>query len=292
MDGIIIINKPKGYTSHDVVNKIRKIYNTKKVGHTGTLDPNATGVLPILIGKATKLSDYLMEHNKTYTATLKLGEKRDTGDSEGNVVEIRNVPDFVGAKDFAKITNILNSFLGKQLQTPPIYSAIKIQGKKLYEYARENKEVEIPKREIEIYSINLDSINDLEIKFTVTCSKGTYIRSLCEDIAFKLDTIGYMKELIRTRVNRFSIDDSYTIEQLEENIENVKIISIEELFKENEKIVLDDEKLTLFLNGGRIRVGVGSLGDPLKMATIYNSKNQFIGTGTVNKNILKRDIII
>ena len=286
MDGIIIINKPKGYTSHDVVNKIRKIYNTKKVGHTGTLDPNATGVLPILIGKATKLSDYLMEHNKTYTATLKLG------DSEGNVVEIRNVPDFVGAKDFAKITNILNSFLGKQLQTPPIYSAIKIQGKKLYEYARENKEVEIPKREIEIYSINLDSINDLEIKFTVTCSKGTYIRSLCEDIAFKLDTIGYMKELIRTRVNRFSIDDSYTIEQLEENIENVKIISIEELFKENEKIVLDDEKLTLFLNGGRIRVGVGSLGDPLKMATIYNSKNQFIGTGTVNKNILKRDIII
>ncbi len=292
MDGIIIINKPKGYTSHDVVNKIRKIYNTKKVGHTGTLDPNATGVLPILIGKATKLSDYLMEHNKTYTATLKLGEKRDTGDSEGNVVEIRNVPDFVGAKDFAKITNILNSFLGKQLQTPPIYSAIKIQGKKLYEYARENKEVEIPKREIEIYSINLDSINDLEIKFTVTCSKGTYIRSLCEDIAFKLDTIGYMKELIRTRVNRFSIDDSYTIEQLEENIENVKIISIEELFKENEKIVLDDEKLTLFLNGGRIRVGGGSLGDPLKMATIYNSKNQFIGTGTVNKNILKRDIII
>ena len=115
MDGIIIINKPKGYTSHDVVNKIRKIYNTKKVGHTGTLDPNATGVLPILIGKATKLSDYLMEHNKTYTATLKLGEKRDTGDSEGNVVEIRNVPDFVGAKDFAKITNILNSFLGKRM---------------------------------------------------------------------------------------------------------------------------------------------------------------------------------
>ncbi len=299
MDGIIIINKPKGYTSHDVVNKIRKIYNTKKVGHTGTLDPNATGVLPILIGKATKLSDYLMEHNKTYTATLKLGEKRDTGDSEGNVVEIRNVPDFVGAKDFAKITNILNSFLGKQLQTPPIYSAIKIQGKKLYEYARENKEVEIPKREIEIYSINLDSINDLEIKFTVTCSKGTYIRSLCEDIAFKLDTIGYMKELIRTRVNRFSIDDSYTIEQLEENIENVKIISIEELFKENEKIVLDDEKLTLFLNGGRINVGkktvrIGSLSSPSDklIATIYNSKNQFIGTGTVNKNILKRDIII
>ncbi len=299
MDGIIIINKPKGYTSHDVVNKIRKIYNTKKVGHTGTLDPNATGVLPILIGKATKLSDYLMEHNKTYTATLKLGEKRDTGDSEGNVVEIRNVPDFVGAKDFAKITNILNSFLGKQLQTPPIYSAIKIQGKKLYEYARENKEVEIPKREIEIYSINLDSINDLEIKFTVTCSKGTYIRSLCEDIAFKLDTIGYMKELIRTRVNRFSIDDSYTIEQLEENIENVKIISIEELFKENEKIVLDDEKLTLFFNGGRINVGkktvrIGSLSSPSDklIATIYNSKNQFIGTGTVNKNILKRDIII
>lgn len=250
MDGIIIINKPKGYTSHDVVNKVRKIFNTKKVGHTGTLDPNATGVLPILLGKATKLSNYLTEHNKTYIATIKLGEKRDTGDSEGKVIEIKETKEPL-EEDVKKV---LNSFLGKQLQTPPIYSAIKIQGKKLYEYARAGIQIEIPKREIEIYSINLESIKNLEIKFTVTCSKGTYIRTLCEDIANKLDTIGYMKELIRTKVDRFSIEDSYTIEQLEGSIENVKIISIEELFKENLKVVLDEEKLKLFLNGGRINV--------------------------------------
>lgn len=287
MDGIIIINKPKGYTSHDVVNKIRKIYNTKKVGHTGTLDPNATGVLPILIGKATKLSEYLIEHDKTYIATIKLGERRNTGDSEGNVIETKetNEPSEEAVK------NVLNSFLGKQLQTPPIYSAIKIQGKKLYEYARVGKQIEIPKREIEIYSINLKNIKGLEIEFVVSCSKGTYIRTLCEDIAVKLGTIGYMKELVRTKVDKFSIDNSYTIEQLEENKENVHIISIEELFKENEKVILNEEKLNLFLNGGRIKI-VGHDCAIKEIATIYNSENQFIGTGIINNNILKRDIII
>lgn len=293
MDGIIIINKPKGYTSHDVVNKIRKIYNTKKVGHTGTLDPNATGVLPILIGKATKLSDYLMEHNKTYIATIKLGERRDTGDSEGNVIETKETNEPLEEV----VKNVLNSFLGKQLQTPPMYSAIKIQGKKLYEYAREGKQIEIPKREIEIYSINLESIKNLEIKFVVTCSKGTYIRSLCEDIATKLETVGFMKELVRTKVDRFTINEAYTIEELEENKENIHIMSIEELFEENAKIILNEEKLRLFLNGGRINigktnVGVGESRAPFKIIRIYNLQNRFIGTGTINNNILKRDIII
>ncbi len=298
MDGIIIINKPKGYTSHDIVNKVRKIYNTKKVGHTGTLDPNATGVLPILIGKATKLSNYLTEHNKQYIATLKLGEKRDTGDSEGNIIETQNISNFIGTHTSTHIKQVLNTFIGKQFQTPPIYSAIKINGKKLYEYARDGKAVEVPKREIEIYDISLNSIKDSEIEFVVDCSKGTYIRSLCEDIAKKIGTVGYMKELKRTKVDKFDIENSYTLEDLEENKENVKIISIEELFKYNEKIILDEEKLTLFLNGGRIRVdtsdivGVAALGDPPKITRIYNSQNQFIGTGIITKNILKRDIII
>lgn len=291
MDGIIIINKPKGYTSHDVVNKIRKIYNTKKVGHIGTLDPNATGVLPVLIGKATKLSEYLMEHNKTYRATIKLGEKRDTGDSEGKVIERCDVSNLVGAYDCSLITDILNSFLGKQFQTPPIYSAIKINGKKLYEYARVGKEIEIPKREIEIYDIKLEGIKDLEIEFSVTCSKGTYIRSLCEDIAMKLGTIGYMKELQRTKVDKFTINEAYTIEEIEKNRENVKIISIEELFANNKKVILNEEKLKLFLNGGRIPVGAHDCAH-LEIATIYNEQSQFIGTGTITKNILKRDIII
>lgn len=296
MDGIIIINKPKGYTSHDIVNKVRKIYNTKKVGHTGTLDPNATGVLPILIGKATKLSNYLTEHNKQYIATLKLGEKRDTGDSEGKTIKTEEVP----ILDKENIEEILRSFLGKQLQTPPMYSAIKINGKKLYEYARVGKVVEVPKREIEIYDIKLNSIKESEIEFLVDCSKGTYIRSLCEDIAKKIGTVGYMKELIRTKVDKFDIENSYTLEELEKNKEDIKIISIEELFEENAKIVLNEEKLTLFLNGGRIKIhtepSVGNETNVVPFAKsiikIYNSQNHFIGTGIITKNILKRDIII
>lgn len=187
MDGVIIINKEKNYTSHDVVNIVRKKLNTKKVGHTGTLDPNATGVLPILIGKATKISKYLVEHRKTYIATLKLGEKRDTGDSEGKILE-----QDLNFKDInvEKVKNILKSFLGTKQQVPPMYSAIKVNGKKLYEYAREGQVVEVEPREIEIYNILLKDYNGQdEIVFEVECSKGTYIRTLCEDIAKKLGTV-------------------------------------------------------------------------------------------------------
>ena len=283
MDGILIINKPKGYTSHDVVNKIRKIYNTKKVGHTGTLDPNATGVLPILIGKATKLSEYLLEHDKTYTATIKLGERTDTGDSEGKVIE--TVKTLSPNKEV--VENILKSFLGKQLQTPPMYSAIKINGKKLYEYAREGKQIDVPKREIDIYDIKLENIKDLEIIFTVSCSKGTYIRSLCEDIASKLNTVGFMKELVRTQVDRFKLNDAYTLEDLEKNEKNIKIIPIEDIFYNNDSIVLEENKLFLFLNGGRIRVDKQD-----EIVKVYSIENKFIGTGIINNNILKRDIII
>lgn len=299
MDGIIIINKPKGYTSHDVVNKIRKIYNTKKIGHTGTLDPNATGVLPILIGKATKLSQILVEHDKTYIATIKLGEKTNTADSEGEVIEVRdtNVPQ---KEDVEKV---LKTFLGTQLQTPPIYSSIKIDGKKLYEYAREGKKVQIPKREITVYNIELKNIVGLEIEFLVSCSKGTYIRSLCEDIAEKLGTIGYMKELTRVQVDKFNIRDSYTLEEVEKNKDTIKIISIEEILRNNEKIILNKEKLNLFLNGGRINIkkimnhenidrDIQDYTENNLIVRVYNEQNDFIGTGIINNNILKRDIVI
>ena len=172
MDGIILINKPKEWTSHDIVNKVKKILN-EKVGHTGTLDPMATGVLPLLVGKGTLCSKYLINHNKTYKVKLELGKKTDTADTEGKIVEEKEV---------------LNKFLGKQEQIPPIYSAIKVNGKKLYEYARKGQTVEIKPRQIEIYSIELLSIdkNLKQIEFKVSCSKGTYIRSLCEDIGNKL----------------------------------------------------------------------------------------------------------
>lgn len=283
MDGLLIINKPKGYTSHDAVNVIRKKLNTKKVGHTGTLDPNATGVLPILVGKATKISKYLIEHNKTYIATIKLGEKTDTGDSEGQVIETKKIPEGLEKED---INKVLQSSLGKQKQLPPMYSAIKINGKKLYEYAREGKEVEVKPRDIEIYKIELLEYKNSKIKFNVECSKGTYIRSLCEDIAKELETVGYMEELQRTKVNNFKIEnsillDNITIENAEQNI-----IKIEEVFKNKNEIELNNKKLELFLNGVKLTYNL-----PQDIYRIYNN-NQFIGIGIIENKLLKRDIVI
>lgn len=282
MNGIIIINKPKGFTSQDVVSKVKKILNEKKAGHTGTLDPLATGVLPVMLGNSTKLSKYLIEHDKTYIATLKLGEKSNTGDSEGDIIEKKDVAQTLQIKD---IEQVLKSFLGKQQQVPPMYSAIKVNGKKLYEYAREGKEVEIPVRDIEIHFIELVKfdIDNKEIIFEVSCSKGTYIRVLCEDIAEKLGTVGYMKELKRIRVDTFYIEDSYTFEDLENG--NFKIISMEEIFKNLTKIDLNNRKKELFLNGVMLTHDL-----PDGLYNIYNN-NKYIGIGIVKEKLLKRDII-
>ena len=234
LDGIIILNKQKGCTSHDVVAKTKRLLK-EKVGHTGTLDPNATGVLPLLVGQGTKLSAYLIEHDKEYIATLKLGEKRDTADSEGAIIEERQIDYSVLQKE--NVEKILQSFIGKQEQIPPMYSAIKINGKKLYEYARKNEKIELEPRHIEIYKMDLINIIKDTIIFKVQCSKGTYIRSLCEDIAKRLNTVGYMQDLERSRVGKFDIKDSITIEELEQNIEdsefiNQHFITIENYFKD------------------------------------------------------------
>lgn len=285
MDGVLIINKPKGFTSHDVVNILRKALNTKKIGHTGTLDPNATGVLPILIGKATKISKYLIEHNKTYIATISLGEKTDTGDGQGNIIEKDLNFQNISCK---QIGDVLKTFIGKQKQIPPIYSAIKINGKKAYEYARKGQTVELEPRDIEIYSIDLIKIENNEITFEVSCSKGTYIRTLCEDIAKKLGTIGYMKELTRTSVNEFKLENAVTIDEVKENslIVNEKVINIETIFKDKPELKLNDRKKELFLNGVRL-----TFEKPNDIYRIYNN-NEFIGLGTVQDNLLKRDVII
>ena len=220
MQGIVLINKPANCTSHDIVYKIRKITN-EKVGHTGTLDPMAKGVLPILIGKATKCSAYLINHNKTYKVELQLGIQTDTADSEGKIVRKEEVQEKLLNKQH--VINTLEMMLGKQDQTPPIYSAIKIEGKKLYEYARKGQKIEIPPRKIEIYSIELNNIDEIKksIEFTVSCSKGTYIRSLCEDIAKKLGTVGFMSDLTRLKVGEFSIQKSISLEKIL-NSENPK----------------------------------------------------------------------
>ena len=286
MDGIIVVNKQKGCTSHDVVNKVKKIVN-KKVGHTGTLDPLATGVLPLLIGKGTLCSKYLINHDKVYEVSLKLGISTDTMDAEGKIVEEKEVNSNILAKE--NVEKVLSSFIGKQEQTPPIYSAIKVAGKKLYEYARKGQKVEIPKREIEIYNIELVGINKVskEIEFKVSCSKGTYIRSLCIDIAKALGTIGYMSGLERLQVGEFKIENAIKIDEstAKEYIEE-HIIGIEELFEKNPKIEINQKKLLLFLNGVKL-----SIESEDGVYRIY-SENKFIGLGTVNKGLLKRDIIL
>ena len=284
MDGIIIINKEKEYTSHDVVAKVKKILNEKKVGHTGTLDPNATGVLPILLGKGTKLSKYLINHNKIYEATLKLGEKTDTADIEGKIIEEKDVKKENLSEE--NIVKILQEFIGKSKQVPPMYSAIKVNGKKLYEYARKGQTIEIKPREIEIYAIELLNINNNEITFRVHCSKGTYIRTLCENIAEKLETVGYMKDLKRIEVGEFNIKNSITLKELEIKKEKA-VISIEEFLKEKNTITLNIKKLNLFLNGVNLKVEQVD-----GVYRIYNEKNEFIGTGAIKNNILKRDIIV
>lgn len=295
MDGIMLINKQKSCTSHDVVNKIKHMFN-EKVGHTGTLDPNATGLLPILIGQGTKLSYYLINHDKEYEVTLQLGIKTDTADGEGKVLEEQNVDKEVLEK--SNVETILKSFIGKQLQTPPMYSAIKLNGKKLYEYARKNIQVDVKPREIEVYDISITYINaeKNELQFIVKCSKGTYIRSLCEDIAEKMGTIGYMKELNRTKVGIFDIRNSITIEELEDNKDNETylkehIISIEDLFIElygdENKVMLSERKIELFLNGVKL---TQALTDGLYR--IYDEKGTFIGIGSVKDRLLKREIVV
>lgn len=310
MNGIIIINKHKGCTSHDIVYKVKKIFN-EKVGHTGTLDPMATGVLPLLVGKGTLCSKYLINHDKTYKVKLQLGQKTDTADSEGKVIEEdlefkieenndNNIDNYCNNTNNntktncsqSKIKEILQTFIGKQEQIPPIYSAIKVKGKKLYEYARKGQTVEIQPRKIEIYDIELINIDNKlnQIEFRVKCSKGTYIRSLCEDIATKIGTVGYMKELEREQVGKFFLENSITVDELEKNKMDIKFIEehfieLEKIFEDKDTIELDNRKLGLFLNGVKL-----TCNKPDGVYKIY-FEEKFIGTGIIENNLLKRDII-
>ena len=274
MNGVLIVNKPKGKTSFDMIRDVRKEYGTKKVGHIGTLDPLAEGVLPVLIGECTKLSDYLMNHDKEYIAELKLGKRTSTGDSEGEIIEEKEIKDL----NEEKIISVLNSFLGKTNQLPPMYSAIKINGKKLYDYARNGEEDKvkdlIKPREIEITEIELLEFNkeDNIIKYRVVCSKGTYIRVLCEDIAIKLGTCGYMKSLLRTRVGKFKIEDQEKVIDIEDILEN--------------RIDIKNSDLSKLLNGVKLEVKESN-----DLYNIY-CDNKYIGIGEVINNKLKRKIII
>ena len=244
--GLLVVNKPKDVTSRDVVNEVSKIFKTKKVGHTGTLDPIATGVLVLTINKATKLSEIITSEEKVYQAEVVLGIKTDTLDITGSILEEYNT-------NYKKeeIVKVLNSFIGSYNQEVPIYSAVKINGKKLYEYARNNEEVTLPKRMVTIKEIKLDELNYFDnktvFKFTCKVSKGTYIRSLINDIANKLNTIGTMKNLVRIEQGNFNIKNSYTLEDIKNN--NYKIIPIKEALKDYFTVKVDDKLKFKVMNG-------------------------------------------
>ena len=246
MDKIIVVNKEKNYTSRDVVNILSKELNTKKIGHTGTLDPIASGVLVICMGKSLKIVDLITSYDKEYIAKVVLGIETDTLDITGNIVDKKDVN---VTKDM--IDRVLKSFLGKSMQEVPKYSAVKVNGKKLYEYARNNIDVELPKREIEVYDIEL--LTDIEkqdnltvFSFRVRVSKGTYIRSLIRDIGIKLNTCACMKDLIRTKQGKFNIEDSYTIDDIKNN--NYELFSVKDVL-DIEKVKVSNEMLFKVKNG-------------------------------------------
>lgn len=245
MDKLLVVNKEKNLTSRDIVNNLTKIFNTKKIGHTGTLDPIATGVLVCLFGKYTKLVDLLTSLDKEYIAEIKLGIKTDTGDITGSIIENKK---YNITKE--EIIKVFKEFPQKYEQTVPKYSAVKINGKKLYEYARNNIEIELPKREVSIFSLELIDYEKDIIKFKTHVSKGTYIRSLIEDICEKLGTIGTMNNLIRTKQGGFDIEDSFTLDDIKNG--NFKFQNIHEFLK-YPSIEINDELIKIIKNGGRIK---------------------------------------
>lgn len=248
MDGIILVNKPKGMTSHDVVNKLRKILHTKKIGHCGTLDPDATGVLVVCVNKATKVLQFLTSENKEYIATLNLGTSTDTYDASGMVLEVKEYQSI----DSDKIINCIKSFIGVQVQKPPMYSAIKVNGKKLYEYARAGETVEIPARTVNINYIDVLEIKNNLIKFKVGCSKGTYIRSLCFDIATTLGYPGHMQELVRTKSGKFSLSECYTLEQIADG--QFKYLDLETALSDYQWLEVEDENIVY--HGKKIKADI------------------------------------
>lgn len=280
MNGIINVYKEKGFTSHDVVAKLRGILHQKKIGHTGTLDPDATGVLPVCLGNATKLCDLLTDKDKTYEAVLKLGVVTDTQDFTGKILE-----ELIVECSQEEMEQVVYSFLGEYQQIPPMYSALKVNGKKLYELAREGKVIERNPRQVKIHEIKILNVNwqEKEVKFEVTCSKGTYIRTLCHDIGEKLGCGGVMKSLVRTRVSRFQIAESLSLAKIEELVKEEelqeKIMAVDAFFINNPAIYMKEDANRLIYNGNffqkrNIKSQEDGIGDWIR---VYDSKNIFVG---------------
>ena len=253
--GVLNIYKEKGYTSHDVVARLRRIVGQKKIGHTGTLDPEAEGVLPVCLGKATKLCDLLTDKDKTYEAVLLLGISTDTQDTTGKILEEKNTADL---REEA-VREVVLSFEGEYDQIPPMFSALKVGRKKLYELARDGKEVERKPRHVQIYRIRILQIDLPRVRMEVTCSKGTYIRTLCHDIGEKLGCGGCMESLLRTRVERFGVAESLRISEVEQLMDEGTLqehmIKVDEMFPDYQKVYLTPEASAAVRNGNSFRLG-------------------------------------
>lgn len=280
MNGIINVYKEKGYTSHDVVAVLRKIAGQKKIGHTGTLDPDATGVLPVCLGRATKLCDLLTDRDKTYEAVLLLGKTTDTQDISGAILKEQPTDHL----NEAEVTKVIESFKGTYDQIPPMYSALKVNGKKLYELAREGKTVERKSRKVTIYQIHIKKIQLPRVRMEVTCSKGTYIRTLCHDIGNLLGTGGCMEELTRTKVGRFELKDSLKLEELSDLAQNGRLedalIPLDQMFSELQSVVPAEKYISKAYNGNDFfknqlsEDGKFCSGEKVR---VYDAQGHFIG---------------
>ena len=282
-NGIINIFKEKGFTSHDVVAKMRGILKQKKIGHSGTLDPDAIGVLPVLLGHATVLSDMLTDKSKEYEAVLLLGISTDTQDSSGEVLNERDISNL----NEDEVKEVINSFFGEYMQLPPMYSALKVGGKKLVDLAREGKEVKREPRKVNIFDIDIIDIDLPRVRFKAKVSKGTYIRTLCHDIGEKLSVGGCMESLIRKRVDRFDIDGAISLTQLESERDNIdkRIMSVEEYFSFLPKINTSPDFDKYLHNGNKLKFE-DKFGNS-ELYRVYDSGDIFIAIYQTDNKELK-----
>ena len=293
VSGVLLIDKPQGMTSQQVVSKVKyllksDVHDSKKAGHTGTLDPMATGLLPICLGEATKFSHYQLDAIKSYHAIIKLGEQTDTGDAEGEIIATIPVPNVTQAM----LQSVTEQFLGEIMQVPPMYSALKKDGKKLYELAREGIEVERAARPLTIYELSLTPLSDQQLQLNVTCSKGTYVRVLAEDIAKALGTLGHLTALRRIRTGDFEIANAITLADfaaLDFAARFDKLLAVDACVHSLPSLVLDDSQSKRIRQGQRLNVKATMLTQQLnltanQMFRLFDPQHQFLGTGLLEPN--------
>lgn len=293
VSGVLLIDKPQGMTSQQVVSKVKYLlksdmHDSKKAGHTGTLDPMATGLLPICLGEATKFSHYQLDAIKSYQAIIKLGEQTDTGDGEGQIITTSPVPNVTQAM----LQSVTEQFLGEIMQVPPMYSALKKDGKKLYELAREGIEVERAARPLTIYELSLTPLSDQQLQLTVTCSKGTYVRVLAEDIAKALGTLGHLTALRRIRTGDFDIANAITLADfaaLDVAARFDKLLAVDACIHSLPSLLLDDSQSKRIRQGQRLNVKATMLTQQMnltanQMFRLFDDHQQFLGTGLLEPN--------